>query len=50
MSLDPIDGRDFRGRGRSRDTSISRQLGLSTISGETNPFLQTNAQYNQTSQ
>lgn len=29
MSLDPVDGRDLRGRGRSREASNSRIFGLS---------------------
>lgn len=28
MSFDPVDGRDLRGRGRSRDASNSRIVGM----------------------
>jgi hypothetical protein len=28
MNLDPIDGRDLKGRGKSRDTSNSRVIGF----------------------
>lgn len=36
MNFDPVDGRDMRGRGRSRDASNSRMIGLHPVTNQFN--------------
>jgi len=42
MNFDPVDGRDLRGRGRSRDTSSNRLFGMQVVNSPMTPAMNFN--------